>query len=162
MQIQLVPEKTGFFCFEIVIHERRPPGLFNKKPEDKVTKYEFKCISEAEMVEWMAVLQKNVQFVNVWLRNLIPKGPPLPLFKTQKQIEENVEELMDKQNLQLLDQYPDLKDMQRRSFQGSSTLESPSQATLVGGAMNSRATLPRVKSEQIEISGLDKFPALTS
>jgi hypothetical protein len=64
MQILHIAEKSGQFCFEIVVNERKSSSLFTKnKNEDKVSKFEFKCSSESEMVEWMAILQKNIQFI---------------------------------------------------------------------------------------------------
>jgi hypothetical protein len=44
---------------------------------------------------------------------LIPNGPPEPIFKTQQQIEENVEKLIQNQTVQLLTKYPLSK---RKSF----------------------------------------------
>jgi hypothetical protein len=52
---------------------------------------------------------------------LIPQGPPEPLFKTQKQIEENVEALMNNRNIQLLEKYPEESDLLRNSLQADET-----------------------------------------
>jgi hypothetical protein len=110
LQIQMVPTKTGQYCFELITNERQKTNIFGvkKKQEIKTTKYEFKCISESEMIEWIACIQNNIS-------KLIPSGPPEPLFKTQKQIEENVEELMKGQNQQLLEKYPDHSEFGMRS-----------------------------------------------
>lgn len=142
----MAPSKTGQYCFELITNERQKASIFGfKKKEIKTTKYEFKCISESEMVEWIACIQNNIS-------RLIPSGPPEPLFKTQKQIEENVEEMMKGQNQQLLEKYPDHSDYRIRSNTSVVTLPHYE-------IEERRKSIPeRSKSMSLPRKSLDKEP----
>ncbi|KAJ3277045.1 hypothetical protein HDV01_000097 [Terramyces sp. JEL0728] len=87
-----INEQNGFEIEGVgnaVIRKSKQGWPFSKSSyNDTVVKYEFKAENDNDMVEWIACLQKNY----------VPNRPPEPLFKSSQKIEENVEELVQKQN----------------------------------------------------------------
>jgi hypothetical protein len=99
-RISIQALKPGKPVLTIVVHNRRP-NLFTSE----IKNHEFKCLSEGDMIEWMASLQQTIQYF-LLTRTLIPNGPPEPLFKSPQAIEENVQSLINDSNSLLVKNYP--------------------------------------------------------
>jgi hypothetical protein len=107
--------KPGKPVFTITTQNRRA-SLFSG---DATKQFKFKCLSESDMIEWMASLQQTVQYLEL-TRTLIPQRPPEPLFKSPQAIEENVQSLINESNSMLITKYPSRKTPIPPAEQGSS------------------------------------------
>lgn len=61
-------------------------GIFGKQSEVTV-KYPIKADSEAEMIEWVALLRDKIE-------QYIPEGPPTPLFATPEELQAKVDDAL--------------------------------------------------------------------
>jgi hypothetical protein len=70
--------------FEIIVQKRKE-GLskFFSKGKDEISSFSFKCLSDADMVEWVALLQRTSN-------ELFPSRPPEPLYDSPERIEESL------------------------------------------------------------------------